>query len=106
MNVSPGVNPRPSLNDASHFSSVQRGNPVSPGVNPRPSLNGFAGNRDRAAGVQVSPGVNPRPSLNVLVHGLVDVEPAAGVAGGEPPALIERRHGCRTWVAPVECRRG
>ena len=37
----------------------------------------------------VSPGVNPRPSLNAVGGGMV-VGIGVGVAGGEPPALIEQ----------------
>ena len=41
-------------------------NLVSPGVNPRPSLNGCAQRISVDPFVRVSPGVNPRPSLNGL----------------------------------------
>ena len=42
-------------------------------------------------GLRVSPGVNPRPSLNVFCRSDLPVPSTpGGVAGGEPPALIER----------------
>ena len=62
---------------------------VSPGVNPRPSLNGRSFTGRYACVLKVSPGVNPRPSLNGN-GSYVDPRSRSGVAGGEPPALIER----------------
>ena len=85
--ASPGVTPRPSLNDEESTGPavVQQ---ASPGVTPRPSLNaqeivGIAGRH------QASPGVTPRPSLN---DGRGERPPicSSGVAGGNPSALIER----------------
>ena len=80
IEVSPGVNPRPSLNVEAVVVRQAKPVRVSPGVNPRPSLN-----VQRQGGVEtileVSPGVNPRPSLN------------DGIVAGEFSA--------RSW-----CRRG
>ena len=61
---------------------------ASPGVAPRPSLN-VRGRHRRRERRRASPGVAPRPSLNVRAH-LHRQGPAPGVAGGSPPALIER----------------
>ena len=89
MTVSPGVNPRPSLNGVGEPTNPVSG-VVSPGVNPRPSLNEITTAGDTRPSPPVSPGVNPRPSLNVHPPGRVlDTQPRR-VAGGEPPALIER----------------
>ena len=44
---------------------------------------------------QVSPGVNPRPSLNAGRLASIAGRSHESVAGGEPPALIERS---RSWT--------
>ena len=50
----------------------------------------------------MSPGVNPRPSLNGL-HVSTHLRSKNGVAGGEPPALIERS---RSVTVTTRCSAG
>ena len=48
----------------------------------------------------MSPGVNPRPSLNEVRYRTREVSGVTRVAGGEPPALIERSTEFRLTVNP------
>ena len=128
--MSPGVNPRPSLNAeadsklyAASVVSVAGGEPpalierltrictgatmsrVSPGVNPRPSLNEQPA---LLVGVPppVSPGVNPRPSLNA-VRCCNITDPRLGVSPGvNPRPSLNVQRQARVEAVMETCRRG
>ena len=91
--VLPGLTPRPSLNvradgraDGPPTSVAGSRRPVLPGLTPRPSLNGGL---DPATPPALT-SQEADPSLNVLTPPRRQLA-LAGVAGSNPPALIERR---------------
>ena len=132
--VSPGVNPRPSLNAGRLASIAGRshdgvagGEPpalieriqpliglpavpyVSPGVNPRPSLNVAGVANPPSTPTSVSPGVNPRPSLNGHCRSastpVFDGDPVS--PGVNPRPSLNGSHPPTWHVNPLrQCRRG
>ena len=67
---------------------LMRRQPVSPGVNPRPSLNAIEYQGSQGKLISVAGGESP--ALIERVTSITSSLNTVRVAGGEPPALIER----------------